>query len=368
MSGTDLYEILGVSREASAEEIKKAYRRLARQHHPDVNGEDGAEERFKEISVAYEILSDPQKRQQYDQFGTVGGPGGMGAEGPFGDGFGSINDLFDMFFGGGTGGGGRRQRRGEDIQRSVHQKLRDCMEDRQVEIDIERRETCESCRGSRAEPGSNPETCGTCGGRGVVVQVRETLLGAMRTQTTCPSCRGEGVKISNPCRSCRGTGYEYKKRRVEVTIPAGIDDGNLLQMSGMGHAAPGGGPAGDLYVQVTVEPDKQFQREGPDLFVELPVHYTDLVLGANVEVPTLEGEEKLRIPAGTDSHSQFTLRGHGLRRVRGNGKGNLYVTVKLYVPQKLNRQQKQVLQELKEEDIKAEKKGGNFLYQLLNIR
>ncbi|MCB1220218.1 MAG: molecular chaperone DnaJ [Planctomycetales bacterium] len=368
MSSTDLYEILGVSREASADEIKKSYRKLARQYHPDVNSDSGAEERFKEISVAYEILSDPQKRAQYDQYGTVGGPGGMGGGSPFGEGFGSINDLFEMFFGGGGGGAGRRQRRGEDIQRSVHQKLRDCLTEQHVELDIERRETCESCDGSRAEAGSKPETCRTCGGRGAVVQVRETLLGAMRTQTTCPTCRGDGVTVSDPCKSCRGTGFQYKKRRIDVSIPAGIDNGNLLQMSGMGHAAPGGGIPGDLYVQVTVEPDKQFQRDGSDLFVELPVHYTDLVSGATVDVPTLEGTEKLRIPAGTESHSQFTLRGHGLSRLRGHGKGNLHVRVKLYVPQKLNRQQKQLLSDLKEEDIKAEKKGGNFLYQLLNIR
>ncbi len=368
MTGPDLYEILGVSREASADEIKKSYRKLARQYHPDVNADSEAEERFKEISVAYEILSDPQKRQQYDQFGTVGGAGGMGGAGQYGEGFGSINDLFEMFFGGGGGGGGRRQRRGEDIQRSVHQKLRDCLTDRQVEIDIERRESCESCKGSKAEPGSQPDSCGTCGGRGVVIQVRETMLGAMRTQTTCPSCRGEGAIIRNPCKSCRGTGYQYRKRRIEVTIPAGIDDGNLLQMSGMGHSAAGGGSPGDLYIQVTVEPDKQFQRDGADLHVELPVHYTDLVQGATVEVPTLVAPEKLRIPAGTESHSQFTLRGHGLQRVRGHGKGNLYVMVRLYVPQKINRQQKQLLLDLKEEDIKAEKRGGNFLYQLLNIR
>ena len=367
MTGPDLYKILGVERDASPEDIKKSYRKLARQYHPDVNSDSDAEDRFKEISVAYEVLSDPQQRQQYDAYGTVGSAAGGGG---YGDGFGTINDLFDMFFGGGGMGGARRsrQRRGEDIQRSVHQTLRDCMQDQHVELEVERRDNCEHCHGSKAEPGSEPDKCGTCGGQGVVVQVRETLLGAMRTQMACPTCRGEGSIIRKPCKVCRGTGYQYKKRKVEITIPAGIDDGNLLQVSGMGHSGPSGGPAGDLYVQVTVEPDRQFQRDGADLFVELPVHYSDLVQGATVEVPTLDGLEKLRIPSGTESHSQFSLRGHGLQRLRGHGRGNLHVRVRLYVPQKLNRQQKQALQDLKDEDIKAEKKPGNFLYQLLNIR
>lgn len=369
MAGPDLYKILGVERDASADDIKKSYRKMARQFHPDVNNDTDAEERFKEISVAYEVLSDPQKRQQYDAYGTVGGGSG-GAGAGYGEGFGSINDLFDMFFGGGAGAGSRRgrQRRGEDIQRSVHQTLRDCMQERRIELEVERRDACENCAGSRAQPGSSPESCGTCAGQGVVIQVRETMLGAMRTQATCPTCRGEGVIIRTPCKVCRGTGYQYRKRKLDLTIPAGIDDGNLLQVSGMGHTGPSGGPAGDLYVQVSVEVDKQFQRDGADLYVELPVHYADLVQGATVDVPTLDGTEKLRIPSGTTSHSQFTLRGHGLQRLRGNGKGNLLVRVSVYVPQKLNRQQKQLLQDLKEEDIKAEKKPGNLLYQLLNIR
>jgi len=365
----DLYEILGVGRDATPAELKRAYRQLARKYHPDVNSSPDADERFKEINLAYEVLSDPVKRQQYDTFGTTGGAGGGD---PFGGtGFGSVSDIFDFFFGGGFGGvGTAAQRRdyepGESVHRAVHLELTDVLEDKTIELRLERREACEACGGSRAEPGTEPETCTTCGGHGVVRQVRDTLLGRMQTTTTCPHCRGAGYSVKTPCKACRGTGFQEKQRTIEVTIPAGIDDGNIIRVSHQGHSGRGGAPAGDLMVSISIEPHAQFQREGSTLYVELPVHYADLVQGATVTVPTLTGEEQLRIPAGTASHHVFQLRGHGLPRLRRGGRGDLHVRVVLAVPQRLNKRQRELLKALREEDAGQQGKDGGFLYQLLN--
>ncbi len=366
----DLYEILGVDREASPEELKRAYRKLARQYHPDVSEAQDADERFKEINLAYEVLSDPDKRRQYDQFGTTGGPA-MGGD-PFGGGmgFGNISDIFEYFFGGGFSAGqsgrNREYQPGENLHRAVHLKLEDVLADHPLELKVQRRETCEACGGSRAEPGSQPETCQTCGGRGMVMQVRETLLGRMQTTTTCPHCRGLGYTITDPCKACRGTGFTEKERTIEVTVPAGIDDGNVIRVGGQGHSGHGGGPAGDLLVSITVEPHQSFQRSGPDLYVELPVHYTDLVLGATVDVETPWGEEQLRIPAGTQSHHVFQLRGQGLPRLQRSGRGDLHVRAVLAVPRRLNKKQREILKGLREEDLASDEKAGGLLYRLLN--
>jgi len=369
----DLYSILGVSRDANGDDIKRAYRRLARQYHPDVSSTPDTEERFKEINLAYEVLSDPQKRQQYDTYGTTGGRAASGD--PFGAGFSSISDIFDFFFSGGGGfsqgfGGAATARRrdyqpGEDLHRAVHLKLEDCLADKTIELKVERRERCESCGGSRAEPGSQTTTCLVCGGRGVVVQYRDTLLGRMTTSTTCPACRGEGVEISSPCKTCRGSGLVEKSRTISVTIPAGIDDGNIMRVGGQGHSGRGAAPAGDLLVSVSLEPHEFFTRDGADLYVDLPVHYADLVQGTTIAVPTLSGEEQLRIPAGTGSHHDFVLRGQGMPRLRGHGRGNLYVRTVLAVPRKLSRKQRELLGQLKQEDLSAEKSSGGILYRLL---
>ncbi|MCH7472392.1 DnaJ domain-containing protein [bacterium] len=349
----DLYGILGVSRGASQEEMKKAYRRLARQHHPDVNSDPAAAERFKEINLAYEVLSDPAKRRQYDTFGTTGGPGRPGD--PFGGvGFGSVGDIFDFFFGGGfADAGATRQRNyiaGEDVHRAVHIKLADCLEDKTFELAIERREVCDTCKGSRSRPGSQPVACATCGGQGMVNKVHETLLGRISTATTCPNCRGEGVQIRDKCPGCNALGIRVHRRVMEVTIPAGIDHGNIVRIAQQGHAGNGGAPAGDLLVTVTVEHDERFERRGADLLTVMRVHYAGLVLGATVEVPTLAGAQELRIPAGTGSHHVFTLHGHGLPRIRGPGRGNLLVKVVLAIPKKPSRRQKELLEKLRDED------------------
>lgn len=369
-SKVDLYEILGVGREATPAELKRAYRQLARKFHPDVNSSPDADERFKEINLAYEVLSDPVKRQQYDAFGTTGGPAAGGD--PFGGmGFSNIGDIFEFFFGGGFGGvGTSAQRRdyqpGDDLHRAVHLQLTDVLADKPVELRITRREACESCGGSRAEPGTEAETCGACGGHGVVRQVRDTLLGRMQTATTCPQCRGAGYSIKTPCKTCRGSGFQERQRTIEVTIPAGIGDGNIIRVTHQGHAGRGGAPAGDLLVSVTIEPHPQIQREGPTLYVELPVHYADLVQGATVTVPTLTSEEQLRIPAGTQSHHVFQLRGQGLPRLQRGGRGDLHVRVVLAVPQRLNKRQRELIKEMRDEDLAQQGKDGGFLYQLLN--
>jgi molecular chaperone DnaJ len=363
-TAVDLYAILGVERNASAEELKKAYRRLARQYHPDVSSETDAAERFKEINLAYEVLSDPQKRSQYDQFGSVGGGGGMSDPFAGGSGFGNLGDIFDFFFGGNGGGFGQAQRRprsyqpGDDIQRMVNLTLRDCLADKPVTLEIERREQCSTCHGSRSKPGTEPMVCATCGGRGMVQQVRDTLLGRIATTTTCPRCDGEGVLIGDPCGTCRGTGFEYKSRKIDVTIPAGVDQGNVLRVGGQGHVGRGGAPSGDLLVGITLEPDKQFHRDGAELYVDLPVHYSDLVLGATVAAPTLTGDEPLRVPAGTPSHHEFTLRGQGLPRLRHGGRGSLHVRTVLLVPGKHGKEHRELLQRLREIEAEPSKNGG----------
>jgi len=349
----DLYAILGLESSASADEIKRAYRKLARQYHPDVSSESDAEQRFKEINLAYEVLSDPQRRQQYDSFGTTSEQGAAGGS-PFGGGgFSSINDIFDFFFSGGMGGfgqpprGTRRGFAGEDIERSVHLKLVDVLADKAVSLNIERREPCEACHGSGAEAGSQPQACTTCGGHGQVMQVRDTLLGRMQTITTCPACHGDGQTVGEPCKTCRGTGTQYHKRSIDVTIPPGVDDGNIMRVSGQGHCGKGGGPPGDLLVNISIEPDKRFRRSGAELITATSVHFADLALGATIDVETLEGTEKLRVPAGTASHHEFVLRGHGLPRLRGSGRGSLHVQVIVDVPHKLERRQRELLEELR---------------------
>ncbi len=346
----DYYEVLGISRSASIEEIKRAYRRLARQYHPDVNKSPDAEAMFKEINEAYQVLSDPEKRAMYDRYGHAGvdenaGAGGFDFEG-FG-GFGDFGDIFDELFGFGsrrrrTGG----PRRGEDIYTSVTISFEESIFGTEREIEIRREETCPHCHGTGAEPGTSPTRCPVCGGTGQVRRVRQSILGSFVQVTTCPRCGGTGEIITTPCSVCHGRKTIVATRKIKVKIPAGIEDGMQLRLSGEGHAGKNGGPSGNLYVEVHVKPHPFFKRKGDDIYLELPINIAQAALGDVVPVPTLYGSEELKIPAGTQSGKQFVLKGKGAPNVRGSGKGDEIVTVKVVVPTKLSKKQRELLQEL----------------------
>jgi molecular chaperone DnaJ len=347
----DLYAILGVPRDASPEEIKRAYRTLAREHHPDVNVDPGADQRFKEIAGAYEILSDPQKRQRYDTFGTAGGPGG-GA--PFTD----IQDIFDMFFGaGGFGGGGgsRRSRnprsptrRGEDVGTQVLLTFPEAAFGVRRELRIERLVACERCMGNGAEPGTAPSACRTCGGTGEVQEVRRSIFGTIMTASPCRTCDGTGTEVLDPCTRCRGRGRLSAPETVTVDIPAGVDDGLELRVSGAGNVGAAGGGAGDLYVGIRVEPAAVFERRGQDLFTILDISLTQAALGADVQFETLDGTERVRIEPGTESGQLIRLRGKGVPNLNRRGRGDLYVTVHVTVPKDLKRDERKLLEQLAE--------------------
>ena len=349
MSKRDFYEILGVDKSVNAADLKKAYRRLAMKHHPDRNPDDkAAEAKFKEAKEAYDILSDAQKRSAYDQYGHAGvdpsmggGQGGAGAHG-FGDAFG---DIFGDIFGGGAGGGGQRQRRGADLRYDLSLTLEEAVNGTEMNISVPRSTDCDTCDGSGSKPGSKPKTCGTCGGHG---QVR-MQQGFFSVQQTCPNCRGKGTVISDPCSTCRGSGQVQETKTLSVKIPAGVDDGDQIRLSGEGEATVGGGVRGDLYVSVNVKRHAIFQRDGVDLFCEVPISYASLALGGDVEVPTLGGRAKLKIPAGTQSGKQFRLRGKGVSNVRQQGYvGDLYCKVQVETPVNLTKQQKDMLTKLDE--------------------
>jgi molecular chaperone DnaJ len=344
----DLYEILGVRRDASQDEIRTAYRALARQHHPDVNGEPAADQRFKEISGAYEILSDPEKRRRYDTFGAAGGPGGS----PFGD----IQDIFDMFFGaGGFGGaGGSRRSRGprspvragENLGTQILLTFTEAVFGARREIELERLVACDRCMGNGAEPGTAPSSCRTCGGTGETQEVRRSIFGTIMTASPCRTCGGTGVEILDPCTTCRGSGRVTAPDTVTVDIPAGVDDGLELRVSGAGNAGLVGGPSGDLYVGIRVEPSLAFERRGQDLFAMLDVTLTQAALGADVSFETLDGTEHVRIEPGTESGELIRLRGKGVPHLNRRGRGDLYVTVHVKVPKDLRREERKLLEQL----------------------
>lgn len=366
----DLYQVLGVSRDASAAEIKKAYRQLVRKYHPDANpGNKEAEEHFKKINQAYEVLGDSQKKAQYDQFGTVGDmPGGSPFEG-FG-GMGDIfGDIFDNLFGGAGGMGGRRRadpnapRRGADLEMEAEITLIEAAMGVPKEFQIPRQESCGECGGSGARAGTSPETCATCGGRGQVEGRQQTPFGQFVTVNTCPSCGGRGKTIKEKCPSCGGSGRVRKTRRVEVKIPAGVETGTRLRIGGEGEGGVNGGPSGDLYIMLTVAEHPDFKRDGADLHTRLVLSYPQAALGCTVEVPLLLGEtESLAIPAGTQPGKVFTLRKKGMPRLRGaRGTGDLHVHVAVDVPKKLTDRQKALLEELAKEmkvEVEAEESGG----------
>ncbi|NUM44551.1 MAG: molecular chaperone DnaJ [Anaerolineales bacterium] len=352
MAQRDYYEILGVPKTATPEDLKQAFRNLARKYHPDVSKEEHAEERFKEINEAYAVLSDEQKRAAYDRFGHAGVNGMGGAPGGYNtvDLSDIFGDLFSDFFGGGGSRGGRRTRnmprRGDDLQYPVQLTFEESVFGIEKEIAITRDETCHTCHGNRAEPGTSPVRCTTCGGSGEVRQTRQSIFGAMVQVTTCPACRGTGETIPTPCRTCNGRGLERKIIRKLVNIPAGVDAGNQMRISGEGQPGVNGGPAGDLYLVIDVKPHKYFRRRNNDIMLDLNINIAQATLGSEITVPTVDGDEKLMIPAGTQPGKVITMRGKGVPSVRGTGRGDQHVVVNVEVPTRLNADQRKLFEEL----------------------
>ena len=353
----DYYEVLGVPKSATEEEIKKAYKKLARKYHPDMNpGDKEAEEKFKEVNEANEVLSDPDKKARYDQFGFAGvdpsyGAGAQGGYGPgdFG-GFGDLGDIFGSFFGGGFGGTRQRTgpQRGESIRASVAISFTEAAFGCEKEITLERSEQCPTCKGNGCAPGTTPEICPDCRGTGSVMRAQRTPFGVMQTQGPCPKCGGTGRIIHQPCHDCRGAGSIRKRRTIKVEIPAGIDDGQTMSLRGQGHAGKNGGPSGDLLVTVMVRPHEIFRREGTAVFCEAPITFTQAVLGAELEIPTIDGKVKYNIPEGTQTGSVFRLKGRGIPVLNGRGRGDQYVTVTIETPTNLTKEQKEALRKFDE--------------------
>jgi molecular chaperone DnaJ len=342
----DLYDVLGVSRDASDDDIRKAYRRLARELHPDVNGEAAAEERFKEVAGAYEILSDPDKRRQYDAFGSTGGPAGAG--------FTDIQDIFDMFFGqGGFGVGGSRRRgprsrsqHGEDLGVRIVLGFRDAAFGVRRDLEIERLVVCDRCMGNGAEPGTAPVSCRTCGGVGQVQAVRRSVFGTVMTAAPCAACRGTGQEVPDPCERCGGDGRRREQSTVTIDIPAGVSDGMELRVAGTGHAGIAGGPAGDLYVGIAVEPAEEFDRRGQDLFTVLDISMTQATLGAALEIEGLDGSERIDVAPGTESGTVVRIKGGGVPNVNRRGRGDLYVTLHVVTPGDISREERKLWERL----------------------
>ena len=365
----DYYDILGVGRGASADEIKKAYRKLTRKYHPDANpGDAEAEAKYKEINEANEVLSDPQKRAQYDQFGYVGDmPPGGGDFGGFG-GFGGadIGDLFGDLFGGGFGGSRRSSnpngpKRGSDLEYTMQISLEDAFRGVTKKIEIPRLETCPHCGGNGAEPGSKVETCPTCGGRGQVQQVINTPFGQMSQMASCPNCKGKGKIISTPCRECKGQGRIRKQHSVEVKIPAGVDTGIRLRVSSQGEAGLNGGPTGDLFILIEVRQDRRFQRKGDDLNTSVDIAYPQAALGCEVKIETFDGSETLDIPAGTQPGSKLRIKGRGMPRLRGGGHGDLNILVRVGVIKSPSSKERELLEALaKEMKVQVKTREGFF--------
>ncbi len=366
----DYYEALGVDRSADEAAIKKAYRTLAKKYHPDINpGDAEAERKFKEVNEAYAVLSDPEKKAKYDQFGHAafeagGAGGGFGGFGGFGGMDFDISDIFSSFFGGGMGGGTRRGPvRGEDINVRVTLTFEEAVFGTKKEVSYQRIQKCGSCSGTGAAKGTSPKTCTACGGSGRVRVQQRTPLGIMQTQKSCDACRGTGKIIEKPCDDCRGNGYIRATKKLDVTIPAGIDDGQRIVLGGQGSEGRDGGPAGDLYIYVSVRPHAVFEREGTDIYCEVPISFTEAALGAEIDIPTLEGTEKYEIPEGTQTGTTFTLRQRGVPVVNTKNRGSLHITVTVEVPKNLNGEQKDLLRKFAESRGEANTKGRDKFFK-----
>ena len=355
----DYYEVLGIQKGASEDEIKKAYKKLARKYHPDMNpGDKEAEEKFKEVNEANEVLSDPEKKARYDQFGFAGVDpnygAGAGGAGGFGGGFdfGDLGDIFGSFFGGGFGGGQRRNpnapQRGESIRASVSVSFADAAFGCEKSVTLERSEMCGTCKGNGCAPGTTPEVCPDCHGTGTVQVRRQTPMGVFASNGPCRKCGGTGRLIHQPCPDCRGGGTVRKRKTIQVTIPAGIDHGQTISLRGQGNAGKNGGPAGDLLITVMVQPHDLFRRDGVDVFCEAPITFTQAVLGAELEIPTIDGKVKYSIPEGTQTGTVFRLKGKGIPVLNGRGRGDQYVTVTIETPRNLNKEQKEALRKFSE--------------------
>ena len=347
MNNTEYYDRLGLSKDASQDEIKRAYRKLSKKYHPDINKEPGAEEKYKEILEAYETLSDAQKRAAYDQYGPDGanGFGGQGSFGGFdgGAGFGGFEDIFSSFFGGGATRNPNAPRQGDDLQYRVNLSFEEAVFGAEKEIHYNREVTCKTCSGSGAKPGTSPVTCGRCHGHGVINVDTQTPLGMMRRQVTCDVCHGTGQEIKDPCQTCRGTGREKQSHTVSVKIPAGVETGQQIRLAGQGEAGFNGGPYGDLFVVINVNPSDKFTRDGSTIYYTLNISFVQAALGDTVEVPTVHGNVEMVIPAGTQTGKTFRQKGKGAPRLRGGSQGDQLVTVKIVTPTKLNDAQKEAL-------------------------
>ena len=365
MNNTEYYDRLGLSKDASQDEIKRAYRKLSKKYHPDINKEPGAEEKYKEILEAYETLSDAQKRAAYDQYGPDGanGFGGQGSFGGFdgGAGFGGFEDIFSSFFGGGATRNPNAPRQGDDLQYRVNLSFEEAIFGAEKEVHYNREATCKTCSGSGAKPGTSPVTCGRCHGQGVINVDTQTPLGMMRRQVTCDVCHGTGQEIKEPCQTCHGTGHEKQSHKVSVKIPAGVETGQQIRLAGQGEAGFNGGPYGDLFVIINVNPSDKFTRDGSTIYYTLNISFVQAALGDTVEVPTVHGNVEMTIPAGTQTGKTFRLKGKGAPRLRGGSQGDQHVTVKIVTPTKLNDAQKEALLAFAkasgDEKIAPQKKG-----------
>lgn len=372
MAKRDYYEVLGVSKDASDDEIKKAYRKLSKKYHPDINQDKDAPEKFKEVAEAYEVLSDAQKRAAYDQYGHASTDpnfnGGFGGAGFDSSGFGGFEDIFSSFFGGGSGFGGsgfggsraNAPRPGDDLQYTLDLTFEEAIHGCEKEIQYRRFEECTTCHGTGAKEGTQPETCSKCHGQGMVNVQRQTPLGRMMTQEVCDECHGQGKIIKEKCTTCHGQGIVEEKHKLKVTVPAGVEDGHQMRLSGQGQAGSNGGGYGDLYIVFHVRESHEFKRQGADIYYELPLNFAQVALGDEVEVPTVNGKVKLKVPAGTQPGKTFRLRGKGAPRLNGNGHGDQYVIAHVITPRDMNEKQKEAMRLFAEATDGMPKEEGFF--------
>lgn len=368
----DYYGILGLKKGASVDEVKRAYKKLAKKYHPDVSTEEKAEEKFKEILKAYKVLSDPQKKENYDRFGEgfekfsgfQGGTAGFDFEDlfsnfGFGQGGGGFEGMFSDLFGGGAGRG-QRVRRGSDLKVTLGVGFREAAFGTEKEISVERLENCKKCNGKGAEKEEDIVSCETCGGRGHVTRVTKSFFGVMQIQQPCGSCRGKGRVIKKSCAGCGGKGILRVRKKIKVKIPAGVDTGYYLKLGGEGNVGLNGGTQGDLFVVVFVEPHEVFKRDGVDVYCEIPLSFSEAALGTKIDVPTLEGKANLKVPSGTQSHTLFKLKGKGIKNLRGSGKGDEYVRVILQTPEKVKGKHRELFKEMLKEDKVGKSRKGLF--------